>query len=278
MSVSPYDAAESAAEFIRSQMPAPTTAVVLGSGLGAFAEKLEDSNAISYEQIPHFPKVSVIGHAGKLVVGTLPGTDKRVAAMSGRVHLYEGDPMETVVHPVRTLGRWGVKNILFTNAAGAIRPGFAPGNLMLITDHINLSGHNPLIGHNDERLGTRFPDMSTAYDPLFCEDIRMSAKETNLDLKEGVYAGLKGPSYETPAEIRMLAAIGADAVGMSTVCEVIAAQHMGMRVAGISCLTNLAAGLNDEALNHAEVKIIANQSREAFVQLLDASITRIMER
>ena len=273
MTISPYDAAQEAADFLNGICKAPKIAIVLGSGLGAFAQRLDDAQAVPYERSPHFPKVGVVGHAGQLVVGCLPGTSVRVAAMSGRVHLYEGHPMSTVVHPVRTMGLWGVDSMIFTNAAGAIQNGFVPGNLMLITDHINLSGENPLVGHNDEQLGTRFPDMSSAYSPDYCESIRQAAQSTGVDLKEGVYAGLKGPSYETPAEIRMLGIVGADAVGMSTVCEVIAA--LSIQVAGIS-LNHLAAGISADALDHAEVKPIANQSRDAFVQLIERSIMNIL--
>ena len=275
MTDSPFEAAQESAKFLREQVAAPNVAIVLGSGLGAFAERLEDSLSLAYGDIPNFPSVGIVGHAGRLVVGRLPNSPVRIAAMAGRVHLYEGHAIETVVHAVRTLKFWGVAGVVFTNAAGAIRAEATPGDLMLITDHINLTGHNPLLGHNDDRLGVRFPDMSAAYDPTFCDAIRTAADTVDVDLASGVYAGLLGPSYETPAEIRMLAAMGADAVGMSTVCEVIAARHVGLRVAGISCLTNMAAGMGQTHLSHAEVKETASKSREAFVRLLTQSLASL---
>ncbi|MEE2757081.1 MAG: purine-nucleoside phosphorylase [Myxococcota bacterium] len=278
MDTKPYDFALNAASFLTSRADAPDCAVVLGSGLGAFAEQLVEPDVISYGEIPGFPKVGVAGHAGQLVVGRVGQDGPRVAALSGRVHLYEGHDPNLIVHPVRTLSLWGVNTIVFTNAAGAIHTHLKPGDLMLISDHINLTGLNPLTGHNDERLGTRFPDMSYAYDRHVTSCFQDIAKEQNIHVGVGVYAGLKGPSYETPAEIRMLGTIGADAVGMSTVCEVIAARHMGMTVAGISCITNYAAGLSDDLLDHSEVKATADMARNKFLKLLNGGIKRILTK
>jgi len=277
-SIDPYAAAEEAGAYLRSRCKAPSIGVVLGSGLGAFAANLSDSESFDYSDLPHFPSVSIAGHAGNLVVGKVNADGPRVAALSGRVHLYEGHPISTVVHPVRALWRWGVRCVVFTNAAGCINPGFTPGDLMMITDHINLSGHNPLTGENDDRMGPRFPDMSTAYTPALRGDLRAAAKHTGVPLREGVYVGLSGPSYETPAEIRMLGVCGGDAVGMSTVCEVTAARHLGLQIAGISCITNFAAGLSDDELDHAEVKATATRVRQDFINLLEDSVIRIAAR
>jgi purine-nucleoside phosphorylase len=263
-----YDRAAEAASWLKAQYPAPAAAIILGSGLGALADQLEDATTFAFEDIPHFPKPKVSGHAGTLVVGRLPGCQGVVAALAGRVHIYEGHPVADVVHAVRTLRLWGVSNLMITNAAGGIDPAFEPGDLMLITDHINLSGHNPLQGMNDERLGVRFPDMGAAYDPELNGIVRAAAAEDGLRLREGVYAGVPGPSYETPAEIRMLRICGANAVGMSTVCEVIAGHHAGLRTCGISCVTNLAAGLGDEPLDHADVKDVARRVRAQFLSLV----------
>ena len=276
----PYDAAESAGRILRDIAPAPPVAIVLGSGLGAFSRELEDARRIPYGQLPHFPEVTVVGHEGEIALGRLPGGGPEVVALSGRVHLYEGHDTNVVVHPLRSLARWGVRALVLTNAAGAINPKMAPGDLMLIEDHINLTGKNPLLGENDPRLGVRFPDMSSLYDPELSQCFAKAAQSIEFDLHRGVYAGLLGPSYETPAEIRMLGRMGADAVGMSTVCEAIAAQHCGMRVAGISCLTNFAAGLNDEPLSHQEVKETAALVERSFIDLLKlglADISRLVD-
>ena len=267
-----YQQIEEAVGYLESVAKAPSVGVILGSGLGAFASTLEDPTVIPYGDIPHFPDVHVVGHSGQLVIGTLPGSQTRVAALAGRVHLYEGHAVSKVVHPIRSLAKWGVKGAILTNAAGGINPSFNVGDLMLITDHLNLSGTNPLLGLNDARLGTRFPDMSTAYNPIFAERISTWANAAGIKLQKGVYCGLLGPSYETPAEIKMLRAMGGDAVGMSTVCEVIAANHAGMNVAGFSCITNLAAGMGDEPLNHQEVKASADEARERFIRLLTHSV------
>lgn len=277
MNEQPYDLAARAAAYLNEHAKAPVAAVILGSGLGAFAEQLVDPLIIPYENIPGFPKVGVIGHAGRLVVGKIQRDGPRVAALSGRVHLYEGHDANVIAHPARSLACWGVKTILFTNAAGAISGNLTPGDLMLITDHINMTSMSPLTGHNDDRLGTRFPDMSEAYDRELWDAMRSAAASNQVELREGVYVGLKGPSYETPAEIRMLGRVGADAVGMSTVCEVIAARHMGLRVSGVSCITNYAAGLSDTLLDHAEVKATADLARTAFLKLLNDGLSRMTQ-
>lgn len=244
----------------------PVLGLVLGSGLGAFADGLSDRVAVPYAALPDFPQSSVHGHAGQLVVGRHHGV--RVVAMQGRVHFYEGYAPAQVVLPARVLCKLGVKALVVTNAAGGINTAFRAGDLMAITDHLNLTGWNPLVGANDDRLGPRFPDMSHAYDPGLLAVLRGAAKAEGVTLREGVYAGLSGPSYETPAEIRMLRTLGADAVGMSTVGEVIAAAHLGVKVAGISCITNLAAGLSAQKLSHDEVAETANRVKDVFTRLV----------
>lgn len=251
----------------------PKVGLVLGSGLGAFADSLQDRVAISYSDIPHMPSSHVIGHAGNLVFGTSGGTS--VVAMQGRVHLYEGHDPNTVVFGTRLMRALGVDVIIMTNAAGGIGDGMSPGDLILIEDHINLTGRNCLVGPNDDTLGPRFPDMSAAYDRELMDLAEKVAVAQGLALGRGVYAGLLGPTYETPAEVRMLKTLGAHAVGMSTVLEVIAARHMGARVLGISCITNLAAGLGHETLNHAEVKETAERVRESFVRLLEGILREL---
>lgn len=244
----------------------PLVGVILGSGLGAFADGFEQPVAIPYSALPDFPQSSVPGHAGRLVLGQRHGVS--LVAMQGRVHFYEGYQPWQVGFPTRVLCRLGIKALVVTNAAGGINLGYRPGDLMAMTDHLNLAGYNPLVGPNDERLGPRFPDMSRAYDPGLLEVLRRAAKAERVALKEGVYASLSGPSYETPAEIRMLRTLGADAVGMSTVPEVIVASHMGVKVAGVSCITNLAAGLGTEKLSHDEVAQTANLVKDVFTRLL----------
>ncbi len=244
----------------------PEIGITLGSGLGGLAEKIDKVCEISYKDIEGFPVSTVSGHEGKFIFGTLSG--KRVVVMSGRVHFYEGYRMEEVVTPVRIMGLLGAKIVLLTNAAGGINLDFKPGDLMMITDHISLFVQNPLLGQNADELGPRFPDMSTVYDRKLQEKIRQAATATGVDIKEGVYVQLTGPSYETPAEIRMLRKMGADAAGMSTVVEAIAANHMGLRVAGISCITNMAAGILDQPLNHEEVKATADMVKEKFEKLV----------
>lgn len=264
-----YEDIQLAAESIRRRAPfAPQVGVILGSGLGGFADLLAETAVIPYREIPGFPISSVVGHAGRLAVGSLGGA--RVAAMQGRVHLYEGYPAWQVAFPARVLCALGIKVLVVTNASGGIRADLLPGDLMAIADHVNLSGHNPLSGPNDERLGPRFPDLSAAYDPALRALLSETAAGMRLPLKQGVYAWLSGPSYETPAEIRMLRTLGVDAVGMSTVPEVIAAAHMGVKVAGISCITNHAAGIARKPLSHAEVAQTAERVKDLFSGLLAA--------
>ena len=243
--------------------------VVLGSGLGAVADEVLEgagAQAIPYGEIPHFPTSSVAGHKGRLVFGEVAG--QSVLLMQGRVHAYEGYDPAQVVFPIRVLMALGVKKVILTNAAGGITPGMQPGTLMLITDHLNLTGSNPLLGRNDDRLGPRFPDMSFTYHPDLQNVARRVAGEVGCDLAEGVYAGLLGPSYETPAEIKMLQTLGANAVGMSTVFEAIAAGHRGVQVLGISCITNLAAGISDQELSHEEVAETAQKVERVFADLI----------
>lgn len=244
----------------------PDVALVLGSGLGGFADELEGKTAIPYGDIPGMPQSNVVGHAGKLVLGTAEGA--KVVAMQGRVHLYEGHPPSDVVFGLRLCLKLGAKVVVVTNAAGGSNPAFSPGDLMLIEDHLNLTGMSSLTGPNEDALGPRFPDMSVAYDAQLRALALDVASRAGFQLVRGVYAGLLGPSYETPAEIRMLQRMGADAVGMSTVLETVAARHMGARVLGISCITNKAAGLSPTPLDHAEVQETANHARARFVSLL----------
>jgi purine-nucleoside phosphorylase len=269
--------AEAAARFITNKTKLrPQIALVLGSGLGAFADEFSAAVRIPYANIPHFPQSTAIGHAGQLVLGKVDGID--VVGMQGRVHLYEGYSAKEVAFPVRVFSRMGIKAVILTNAAGGIRKEFTQGRLVAITDHINLQGHNPLIGANEEKFGPRFPDMTTAYDKDFRQIALSHAKRLGIDLGEGVYAALAGPSYETPAEIRYLRTIGADLVGMSTVPEVIAARHSGIRVLGISCVTNAAAGVLDQPLNHLDVLATAERVKDHFMGLLRAIIPAVAEK
>jgi purine-nucleoside phosphorylase len=271
-----YERAGEAADFIFSQTALrPKIALVLGSGLGAFADEFAGAAKIPYARIPHFPQSTAIGHAGKLVIGKVGAIP--VAGMQGRVHLYEGYSAKEVAFPIRVFARLGVKAVILTNAAGGIKPEFVQGRLVVISDHINLQGVNPLTGPNDERFGLRFHDMTSAYDRRFREMAVGEGNRMGIGTYEGVYAGLLGPSYETPAEIRYLRTIGADLVGMSTVPEVIAARHSGMRVLGISCVTNAAAGILDQPLNHLEVLETAERVKGQFIGLLKAVIPRIAE-
>ena len=266
--------AEAAAKFIlRRTRLRPKIALVLGSGLGGFADEFANAARIPYAKIPHFPRSTAIGHAGQLVIGTVEGVD--VVGMQGRVHLYEGYPAKDVAFPMRVFARMGVKAAVLTNAAGGINKGFTQGRLVVISDHINLQGVNPLSGPNDEQFGPRFPDMSRAYDKQFRELTLAEGRLLGINLGEGVYAALAGPSYETPAEIRYLRSIGADLVGMSTVPEVIAARHSGIRVLGISCVTNAAAGVLDQPLDHKEVLDTAERIKGQFIGLLRAVIPDI---
>ena len=261
---------ESAAA-IRARDPrVPSVALVLGSGLGAFADTLAEATTIPFEDVPHLGRVTVPGHAGKLVIGRLKdGPSPVVAALAGRIHLYEGHSPDDVVFNVRALLTLGARTLVVTNAAGGVSPTLRPGDLTLITDHLNLMGRSPLTGPNEATLGPRFPDMTDAYDPALRKLAHAAAEAAGQTLREGVYAGMLGPSYETPAEVRMLRALGADLVVMSTVSEVIAARHMGARVLGISCVTNLAAGVAAHALSHAEVEETAGLARGRFVALLE---------
>ncbi|MEG2294388.1 MAG: purine-nucleoside phosphorylase [Carnobacterium sp.] len=255
-----------AASFIREKGAGEIEiGLILGSGLGELGDEVENAIQIPYETIPNFPTSTVEGHAGQLVYGTLGG--KKVLAMQGRFHYYEGYSLEMVTFPVRVMKALGIHSVIVTNAAGGLNLDFTPGELMLITDQINFTGVNPLIGPNDNEMGVRFTDMSQAYDKEYQEIVRNVAKEMNLDLKEGVYMGFTGPTYETPAEIKMARVIGADAVGMSTVPEVIVARHSGLRVIGVSCITNLAAGMQ-ASLNHAEVVETTERVKESFKTLV----------
>jgi purine-nucleoside phosphorylase len=243
----------------------PRVGLVLGSGLGAFADTLGGPK-VPYREVPHMPSSSVVGHAGNFCFGEVEGVP--VVCMQGRVHLYEGHRPADVVHGARVMARLGVSIVLLTNAAGGCEPSWSAGDLMLMTDHLNLTGTSPLLGPNDDGVGPRFPDMSEAYDKRLRAAAREAAKDANIELREGVYAGLLGPSYETPAEIRMARALGAQAVGMSTVLEVIALRHMGVRVGALSCITNLAAGISPTPLDHAEVEATARAKRPQLLALL----------
>ena len=269
-----YEQVKEAADTIRARVPeVPEIAIVLGSGLGDFAGSLADAVTMPYAQLPHWPASNVVGHAGKLVVGKTGG--RTIAALAGRSHLYEGHDVRRVAFAVRTLGLLGVKTLILTNAAGGVNTGFARGALMVIDDHINLMGHNPLAGENDERFGARFPDMTEVYASRLRAIADRAGKAVNLTLPHGIYAALMGPSYETPAEIRYLRTIGADAVGMSTVPEAIVARHMQIEVLGISCITNMAAGVLPQPLDHAEVMETAARVRGQFIALLEAIVGQL---
>jgi len=268
---SDFEAAGRAAKFVLAKAKLrPKIAVVLGSGLGAFAERLADATKVAYEKIPGFPRATAMGHAGKVVVGKLGAVP--VAVLQGRVHLYEGHSAREVVFPVRVLRRMGIRSVILTNAAGGIGENVRPGELVLIRDHINLQGVNPLAGANDENWGPRFPDMTYGYSEKYREIARAEAHKLGIELREGVYAAMAGPSYETPAEIRYLKTIGADLVGMSTVAETIAARHAGMNVLGVSCVTNLAAGLGGRPLDHAEVLAVGQRVQDELGKLLSGVI------
>jgi purine-nucleoside phosphorylase len=269
---------DQAVSFLRERAgAAPDVAVVLGSGLGDFAETLSAATVLPYEDVPGWPSSAIVGHAGKLVVGT-HRSGARVAALAGRAHLYEGHHVSRAVFGVRAMVRWGVPRVLLTNAAGGINKAFTQGALMLIEDHINLLGTNPLVGPNEEALGSRFPDMTYVYDRDLRAMALAAAEAAGVPLERGVYLATLGPSYETPAEIRAFRTMGADAVGMSTVPEAIAARHMGAAVAGISCITNPAAGVVDEPLRHEDVMETAARVRGQFIALLDAFIARMVAR
>jgi purine-nucleoside phosphorylase len=254
----------------------PRIGVVLGSGLGAFADTLEDLIKIPYRDLPHMPAPAVAGHAGNLCFGRAGGVP--VVCMQGRVHLYEGYAVDKVVQGVRTMARLGVRVVLLTNAAGGLDPSWTAGDLMMVTDHVNWTGTSPLVGTNDDALGPRFPDMTDAYDPELRALLAGVAREAGIGLRTGVYAALLGPSYETPAEVRMLRQLGVQAVGMSTVAEVIALRHMGIRVGALSCITNLAAGISPRPLDHADVEATAQAQRGALSTLLGGWIDRAGRR
>lgn len=248
----------------------PKIGIVLGSGLGIYVDQIQNKIIIPYQDIPHFKRTAVEGHEGILILGDVHGVP--VVALQGRMHAYEGHSMEEIVHPVRTLAALGIEILIVTNASGGINLSYHPGDLVSIQDHINLSGRNPLVGPNIAEMGPRFPDMSEAYDPELRDVLRQVAKNHHVDLKDGVYCSVLGPTYETPAEIRMLRILGADMVGMSTVPEVIAASHLGLKVAGVTCITNYAAGIKLEKLNHADVKKVAEKAMVGFATILTETI------
>lgn len=262
-----------AAKAVEKAIGTAEIAIVLGSGLGGYEQKLQDARFISYADIPGFPVSTVPGHAGKLASGELDG--KRVLMMCGRFHSYEGYGMGEVTMAVRVMRLLGVHTLILTNAAGGVNEGFKAGDLMLITDHLNFSGRNPLRGPNIDEFGPRFPDMTEAYDPYLREVAREQAEKLGITLKEGVYCWFNGPTYETPAEVRMARILGADAVGMSTVPETIVAHHCGMKVLGISTITNMAAGITGKAISHEEVMEAGVQVREGFTRLMDAIVTAL---
>jgi purine-nucleoside phosphorylase len=269
-----FTRAESAAQFLLSQtVLRPSIGLVLGSGLGGFADEFSEATRIPYANIPFFPRSTAVGHAGQMVIGKVG--DVAVAAMQGRVHLYEGYSATEVAFPIRVFGRMGIRALILTNAAGGINLEFKQGALVVVTDHINLQGHNPLVGSNEDRFGPRFPDMTQAYWKPYREIALRAARASGKTVYQGVYAGLLGPSYETPAEIRYLRTIGADLVGMSTIPEVIVARHMGLKVLAISCVTNMAAGISDEILNHEDVLATGERVKGDFEALLRAVLPEI---
>lgn len=256
-----------AAAFVKSRSAlSPSIGLVLGSGLGAFAKSLEGAVAIPFGEIPHFPTSTAIGHRGELVIGRSQGVP--LAVMAGRVHLYEGYSAAQVAFPVRVLGRLGVKTLILTNAAGSVNVNYKPGELVVLEDHINLTGANPLIGPNPDELGLRFPDMTDVYDPTLREIAEKACWKAGVTVRKGVYLGLTGPSYETPAEIRMARTLGADVVGMSTVLEAVAARHMGLRCLGISCVTNMAAGVLKKKIHHQEVLDVGERVKQGLLDVL----------
>ncbi|NDI34276.1 purine-nucleoside phosphorylase [Chengkuizengella sediminis] len=262
------------ANYIKGKLKqSPEVGLILGSGLGVLADQIESAMEIPYEEIPHFPVSTVEGHDGKLVIGLLEG--RNVLMMKGRFHLYEGYTDEVVTFPIRVMKELGIKTLVVTNAAGGVNTSFEPGNLMLIQDHLNFTGKNPLIGPNDNELGARFPDMSEAYSKRLRAIAESVASDLQINIQQGVYIGLLGPSYETPAEIRMLRILGADAVGMSTVPEVIAARHAGIEVLGISCISNMAAGILDQPLSHDEVMETTEKVKEQFLGLVKGILPKL---
>lgn len=276
MTISLYDRASEAARYIMAKAKArtPRVAVVLGSGLGGVAEAVQDGVEIPYSEIPHFVTSTVQGHEGKLIIGSCGGVD--VVLLKGRVHFYEGYSMEEVTLPVRVFNVMGIRSLILTNAAGGAAPHLLTGSLMAITDHINLMGENPLRGPNDDRFGARFPDMTGVYTPSYVEAAHEIAREMGVVLFEGVYMALRGPTYETPAEIRMMRKLGADAVGMSTVPEATVARHCGMNVLAISCITNVAAGLTSGEISHSDVMIVGESAGKHLAELIVRVIPRIV--
>jgi purine-nucleoside phosphorylase len=248
----------------------PKIGIVLGSGLGIYIDQIQNKTIIPYQDIPHFKRTSVEGHSGALIIGEVHGVT--VVALQGRLHAYEGYAMEDIVLPVRTIAALGLEYLFLTNASGGINTNFHPGDLVAIEDHINLSGRNPLVGPNIAELGPRFPDMGNAYDAELREILHRIGKNHHVDIKSGVYCSVLGPTYETPAEIRMLRTLGADLVGMSTVPEVIAANHLGLKVAGVACVTNYAAGIKQEKLSHSDVKLVAEKAMVGFATILTETI------
>ena len=272
-----YERVEHASRVIRARTKLePRIAIVLGSGLGSFADDFDEPVSIPYEEIPGFARSTAQGHAGRLVIGKVDTVP--VVAMQGRVHYYEGYSLEQVTFPIRTFSLLGVKTLILTNASGGINVELNQGTLMVISDHLNLMGDNPLRGPNEERFGPRFPDMSAVYSPELQALVVEESRAIGVDVRRGIYGALSGPSYETPAEIHLLRTLGADAVGMSTVPEAIVARHMGLEVLGISCITNMAAGISDEPINHEEVMATGDRVREAFAQLLRGVVGRIHSR
>jgi purine-nucleoside phosphorylase len=277
VTVSVFDKATEAARYITGAAGGrtPHVAVVLGSGLGGVADAVTSPIQIPYSEIPNFARSTVEGHAGKLILGRFGEVD--VVLMNGRFHFYEGYSMQEVTLPVRAFSLLGVKSLVLTNAAGGCAPHLEPGALMLITDHINLMGENPLRGSNDARFGPRFPDMTEVYDPSYIVLAQDVAREMEISLAEGVYLGLRGPSYETPAEVKMLRKLGADALGMSTVPEAIVARHMGMRVLGVSCITNVAAGMSGSSISHQEVMEVGARAGRQLAELIVRVIPKLLQ-
>lgn len=272
-----YERVEHAARVIRARTKLePRIAIVLGSGLGGFADEFEEATGVPYDEIPGFVRSTAQGHAGRLVIGTVD--DVPVVAMQGRVHYYEGYSLEQVTFPIRTFKLLGVKTLILTNASGGINVELSQGALMVISDHLNLMGDNPLRGPNEDRFGPRFPDMSAVYAPELQEIVIEEARAIGVEIRRGIYGALSGPSYETPSEIHLLRNLGADAVGMSTVPEAIVARHMGLEVLGISCITNMAAGIGDEPINHEEVMATGDRVRDVFTLLLQRVVGRVHSR
>ncbi|MGZ3789445.1 MAG: purine-nucleoside phosphorylase [Bacteriovorax sp.] len=272
-----YEKLGKAAQYIHSiKTTKPKVGVVLGSGLGVFIDQIEDKTIIPYNDIPFFRKTTVEGHEGRLILGKVKGVE--VAVLQGRLHAYEGLPMEEVVFPVRLLSILGISTLILTNAAGGVNLNYRPGDLVVISDHLNLMGRNPLIGPNNNEMGPRFPDMTHAYSPELNVILKSVSKSLGHDIHEGVYAGVLGPTYETPAEIRMIRTLGGDMVGMSTVPEAIAANHLGLKVCGISCITNMGAGIVDQKLKHEDIKVEAMKAMSHFTSLLNGAIEKIGQR